>query len=201
MDWRYGPYPEQFAVVYVDNQGRQIWLPVVSPRGHAGYYSTGRQAVHWTHRVNGEELRSERMKEGTRRLTAFWAHKHGVDLRDATFLILVRHLKKVNGWEKGMLRQQCEQPWVAAGTAQWSDGIFTLNMAGFSNSPFDFQAAIAYGSADAIDRIRSRGNQLGGLGTADAGAVVRNARLSHVPTALHSALSRHRDQDFVTTLS
>jgi hypothetical protein len=116
--------------VYVDEQGRQIWLPVVSSRGHSSLYSTGRQQVYWTHRVNGGELRLQRMERGIRRLTAFWAHQHDVDLEDAVFLILVRRLKQSDGWERGLLHQQYEQPWVTVGTASWSDGGFTLKVAG-----------------------------------------------------------------------
>ena len=130
MDSRYGPYAKQFAVVYVDEQGRKIWLPVVTPRGHASVYSTGRQQVYWMHRVNGQELQPKRMERGIRRLTAFWTHKHGVDLEDAAFLILARDLKQANGWEAGLLHRQYEQPWVTVGTANWSGGGFTLNMIG-----------------------------------------------------------------------
>lgn len=130
MDSRYGPYPEQFAVVYVDGEGRRVWLPVVSPRGHAGLYAIGRQNVYWVHRVNGGELLPERMERGIRRLTAFWAHKNGIDLEDATFLILARRLKQADGWESGLLHQEYERPWVAAGTATWSKDEFTLNLTG-----------------------------------------------------------------------
>jgi hypothetical protein len=127
MDARYGPYPSQFAVVHVNDQGNETWLPVVTSRGHASVYSTGRQQVYWMHRVNGGELQRDRMEDGIRRLTAFWAHKHGVDLRDAVFLIRVRHLKKAQNWEPGLLRRQKEQPWMTAGTARWSDRRFSLN--------------------------------------------------------------------------
>ena len=127
MDARYGPNSSQFAVVHVNAQGDETWLPVVTSRGHASVYSTGRQQVYWMHRINGGELRRDRMEDGIRRLTAFWAHKHGVDLRDAVFLIRVRHLKKAQGWEAGLLRRQKEQPWVTAGTAKWSDWHFSLD--------------------------------------------------------------------------
>jgi uncharacterized membrane protein YphA (DoxX/SURF4 family) len=130
MDSRYGPYAKQFAVVHVDEQGRKIWLPVVTPRGHASVYSTGRQQVYWMHRVNGQELQPKRMERGIRRLTAFWAHKYGVDLQDAAFLILARDLKRADGWEAGLLHRQYEQPWITVGTANWSGGGFTLNMTG-----------------------------------------------------------------------
>jgi hypothetical protein len=130
MDWRYRPYPKQFAVVHVDELGRWSWLPVVSPRGHSSFYSSGRQQVYWTHRVNGDELRRERMEPGIQRLTAFWAHKHDVDLRAAVFLVLARDLKQPRGWEAGFLHRQCQQPWEQTGTANWSNGRFTLNMNG-----------------------------------------------------------------------
>jgi hypothetical protein len=39
----------------------------------------------------------------------------------------VRHLKKAQGWEAGLLRRQKEQPWVTAGTAKWSDWHFSLD--------------------------------------------------------------------------
>jgi hypothetical protein len=79
------------------------------------------------HRVNGRELRQERMEDGVRRLTAFWAHRHGVPLQDATFLIRARGLKKAQGWEPGLLHRQHEQPWATIGSATWSDGRFALS--------------------------------------------------------------------------
>lgn len=128
MDSRYGHYRRQFAVVYVDEQRRQHWLPVVTPEGHASWYSTGRQQVYWMHRVNGSELRPERMEDGVRRLTAFWAHQHDVDLRHASFLIFTRDLKQAHGWEPGLAREQIQRGWDSGGAAHWSDGVFTLDL-------------------------------------------------------------------------
>ncbi len=56
---------------------------------------------------------------GVRDFTAFWAIRHGVDLNDATFRILVKSYVPAHGWQRNHLIDQTKKPWQTAGMARW----------------------------------------------------------------------------------
>ena len=121
-------YNHVIALVYDDPEQGEVWLPIITPKGQAGYYNTGRQFVKWSFRVNSPQIVPSRLEDGIRDYTAFWMAKEGISPADASFFVRVKVIDSPRGWEKGFLRRQMEKPWVDAGRAEWRSGRFSAEI-------------------------------------------------------------------------
>lgn len=121
MDNHFAGYDDELALIYQTKEGREIWLPVIDEKGHAGEYNKGRMWVNWTFRVCGPQIDSETVRRGVTRMTAFWALEHGIALKDSTFRIVSRHYDRPERWEAGFGKRQAEKPWTDVGTVKWSN--------------------------------------------------------------------------------
>ncbi|HLF55425.1 MAG TPA: HTTM domain-containing protein [Thermoanaerobaculia bacterium] len=128
MDSRHRPYRRILAVVYVDPDRGEIWLPLLRRSGHAAQYATGRQLGFWVHGVCADGASRERIRDAVRQLTAFWSARHGVSLDAARFRIRAKTLEPAKGWEPGLLRRQRARRWRAVGTASWTAGRFAFEL-------------------------------------------------------------------------
>lgn len=126
MDAHFNNYNHIVAVVFVAPDGKSSFLPIIDEQGRPGSYIYGPNWVKWTFRVNSPEVNMEQLTEGIRDFTAFWAHKHSIDLKDATFKILVKKINVPHKWEKDFLSKQIQKPWVDAGEVKWEDSQFKI---------------------------------------------------------------------------
>ena len=84
----------------------------------------------------GPRIDEDRLADGIRRRTAFWARRNGVSLEDARFRVLVKSIEiPGDEWEAGFLRRQLEQPWHEAGAAHWSAGECRVTLAPIEAAP------------------------------------------------------------------
>ena len=124
MDWHFRNYNHVIAVVYEQPDGTEEWLPIIDENGQPGYYNYGFNWVKWTFRVNGPTINQSNLNRGVRDFTAFWAKRHGVSLKNATFRIKVKKIEKPS-WRKDFLREQMAKPWVDGGYVVWKNRRFT----------------------------------------------------------------------------
>jgi hypothetical protein len=119
LDAHFEGYDHIVAVVYVHPDGEEEWLPMTTPSGQAGSYASGRQWARWAFRGCSPYMDCQLVAQGVRDFTAFWAIKHGRDLNDATFRILVKSYGPKHGWHRNHLIDQTRKPWQLAGLARW----------------------------------------------------------------------------------
>jgi len=124
MDGHFRGYDQMISLAHVDGSGGETWLPIYGADGLATAANSGRTWVFWNWRVVGTRPDPERLADGIRRLTAFWAHRRGLDLRDLRFEIRARATEAPLAWERGLLDRQRERPWRRVGLAGWRDGVF-----------------------------------------------------------------------------
>lgn len=124
MDGHFRGYDQMISLVHVDDSGRETWLPIYGVDGLATAANSGRTWVFWNWRVVGTRPDRERLADGIRRLTAFWAHRRALRLRDLRFEIRARTTEAPLAWERGLLGRQRERPWRRIGLAGWRDGEF-----------------------------------------------------------------------------
>jgi len=117
-------YNHSIAVIYKSPDGKEEWLPITDPSGTPGIYQIGPVWAKWGFRVNRPLLEEERLYNGIRDFTAFWAHKNGVSLDNALFEIRVKKNAAPQGWERDFLRKQLANPWIEAGSVSWKDKKF-----------------------------------------------------------------------------
>ncbi|MDH2206328.1 DCC1-like thiol-disulfide oxidoreductase family protein [Empedobacter sp. GD03644] len=128
MDDHFKDYNHVIAVTYIDNKGKEIWLPIIQPKGIVGDYLIGSVYCKWNYRVNSSLINQDNLKNGIRDFSAFWAHKNNVDLNDATFIIKVKKIETPTKWEKDFLKNQMEQPWKNVGKANWTNKEFFIDI-------------------------------------------------------------------------
>ncbi len=124
LDAHFEGYDHIVAVVYVGPDGQEEWLPMTTPSGQAGSYASGRQWARWAFRGCSTYMDCQLVALGVRDFTAFWGIKHGLDLKDATFRILVKSYVPAHGWQRNHLIDQTKKPWQTAGTARWRNRQF-----------------------------------------------------------------------------
>lgn len=122
-------YNHMLSVAYVDEKGKETWLPIIDKNGQVGTYNTGRQWKGWLFITVGRQISNVKLNYGVRAYTAFWAKKHGVSLdKKAVFKLRVKKFETPNGWQDNHLRNQMAQPWIDAGTGTWENNNFTLDV-------------------------------------------------------------------------
>ena len=124
MDSHFMGYEQIIALVHVDIDGTETWLPIIDKNGQPRHYNWGRNWVKWTFRTNGPQLYEELFLTGLKEFSGFWLGKNGKSLDLARFQIKVKFIKVPNRWEKDFLTRQKQSPWRDAGTVRWENGIF-----------------------------------------------------------------------------
>lgn len=120
-------YNHIVAVVYTDGT-KQTWLPIIDKNGMADYYIYGCNWVNYTFRVNSLNVNTKKLGLGIRDYSAFWAHKHNINLDNAKFLIKVKKIDTPKGWEKDFLNKQIAKPWIDGGYVEWKNKEFINNI-------------------------------------------------------------------------
>lgn len=128
MDYHFDGFNHNIAIVFKNDNGKDIWLPIINKMGQPSYYNTGPNWVKWTFRVNSQNIRQSQLKNGLQRFTAFWAVKNNKEFEDLTFKILVRKIKPPQSWEKNYLRKQMNKGWEMAGNVYWQDRQFSADI-------------------------------------------------------------------------
>ena len=117
----YEGYNHIIAVVYVNKNGTEEWLPLIDKNGQPSYYNYGTNWRKYSFSTNGRYIKMHDLEEGIRDYTAFWAKNNGVDLTDATFVLKVKTIDTPMNWEKDFLNKQIDKKWVDGGQVKWKD--------------------------------------------------------------------------------
>ncbi|MFC6998587.1 hypothetical protein [Rufibacter roseus] len=129
LDQHFIGYNHLIAVTYVDDENKkEVWLPIITPKGQVSYYNTGKQWAKWTWRTNKTKIEQELLAKGIEKFTAFWAHKNNVELDSATFKVKVKKIIIPTEWEKDFLKDQMDNPWTTVGEATWVNNKFSANI-------------------------------------------------------------------------
>lgn len=121
MDTHFDDYNHIIAIEADLKDGRKIWLPIIDKEGNPDWYNYSFNWVKWTFRVNNRNINQKQLNKGIRDFTAFWAHKNGIDLRDAKFLVKVKKVDIPKHWEENFLEKQIAKPWVSGGYVEWKN--------------------------------------------------------------------------------
>ncbi|MFA6143769.1 MAG: DCC1-like thiol-disulfide oxidoreductase family protein [Sulfuricurvum sp.] len=127
MDYHFSSYNHTVAIAYDDN-GREVFLPIINEKGQASWYDSGRQWVNYSFRVSNREFSVEWYNKGIQKYIYFWAHKNNIDLTNAKFNVKYKYIDVPYKWEKDLLKNALNKPWKDAGSLGWKDGVFYSNI-------------------------------------------------------------------------
>ena len=123
-DIHYNGYSHIISIVYLDKNGKEVWLPIIDKNGQPSYYNYGTNWRKMSFSTNNPNINTHNLNTGVRDFTAFWAHKNNIDLNNATFLIKVKKIESTDKWEKDFLNRQIAKPWIDGGYITWSNEEF-----------------------------------------------------------------------------
>ena len=125
LDGHFKNYNHIIALVYIDKNNNEHWLPIINKKGQPDYYIYGPNWCNWTFKVNSQHIDNEIFNSGVERYTAFWAKKNRkTDLSEARFEVRVKKIDIPKGWEKDFLNKQIAKPWIDGGFVEWKDKKF-----------------------------------------------------------------------------
>jgi predicted DCC family thiol-disulfide oxidoreductase YuxK len=128
MDYHFNGYNHIIAVEAEDIQGKRYWLPIIDKNGYMDRYIYGPNWAKWTFRTDAPLIDNEKLKNGVRDFTSFWAVKQGKDPKKLKYLVHVKRVDSASEWEIDFLHKQTSKPWVNAGVANWNGDTFTWNV-------------------------------------------------------------------------
>lgn len=120
----YDGYSHIIAIVYVNKEGKEVWLPIIDKNGQPSYYNYGTNWRKMSFDTNSANIDKNKLNDGVRDFTAFWAFRNDVNLNNAKFVIKVKKLDAPKGWEKDFLNKQIAKPWIDGGYIIWKDNKF-----------------------------------------------------------------------------
>ena len=121
-------YNHIIAIAYIDENDKEVWLPIIDKNGQPSYYNYGCNWVNWTFRSNGLDIDSNKLNAGIMRYTAFWLKKHDKKFNNATFLVKVKLIHDPKNWEYNFLNKQIAKPWLDGGYIEWKNNSFYSNI-------------------------------------------------------------------------
>ena len=103
-----------FSVSYKDEL-----LPMFDEYGMPDNYLLGGSWANFGFRVNKPCVLDDvdKLKKGLKRYTIFWAYKNNIDLSKAEFKIIMKNVRAPFEWEKDLLKNNINSPWIEVGTA------------------------------------------------------------------------------------
>jgi predicted DCC family thiol-disulfide oxidoreductase YuxK len=120
-------YEDLIAITYIDNEGKEQWLPFVNEQGRMLAPNWGRVHSMWANIAVTPNIDSERLNKFIMKVTAFWGRKVGLDLNDARFII--KHKKVVSHveWQDNLRKSNLSGEWQNIGAAIWQDKRVQIN--------------------------------------------------------------------------
>lgn len=134
-------YDHTGALVLVHSDGRREWLPIVRPDGRPGWAGTGRLWKRWAFGTIAAANTPERLNDGLRIFTAYWAHERGQGVKNATFVLMVKPYGAPHGWTHNEGRREERVPWQQAGVIRWRNGVYSSQLDDIEAIPIDASAA------------------------------------------------------------
>lgn len=122
-------YDHMVSLSVLREDGTEEMLPIVTEDGKPGRLNFERLWVYWTHRVVRPATDTARLRDATRRYTAFWNHHAGIGFEDAHYVVMVKPFGGASEWRDNELERSRDVPWTPVGTADWVDGEFRFEVA------------------------------------------------------------------------
>ncbi len=114
-------YEDLIAITYIDDQGKEQWLPFVNEQGRMLAPNWGRVHSMWANIAVTPNINSERLNKFIMKVTAFWGKKVGLDLNNARFIIKHKKIVSPVEWKNNLLEDNLAGEWQNIGAAVWQN--------------------------------------------------------------------------------
>ncbi len=120
-------YTDAVRIVYCDDFGNEIELPIIDIQGKPTGIVTGCVWANWSFRAMSPEVNGDIFLFGLKRYTANWLEKRN-DGGLYKFKVYTKKITVPQAWEAGILRRElAKQSWSVLGEVTWSNKEFNYN--------------------------------------------------------------------------
>ncbi len=127
LDDHFKGYELIFAITYLDEQGKEHWLPFVNAEGRLMAPNWGRVHSMWANIAVSPRLDQRRLTKFLEKVTAFYGIRLGLDLNHARFRLKAKPIRMPAQWEANLRRWNLTQPWRDFGDIVWQDKIMQVS--------------------------------------------------------------------------
>lgn len=114
-------YNDLLAISYIDDQGKEKWLPFVNEQGRMLAPNWGRVHSMWANIAVTPNINPDRLNKFIMKVTAFWGTKVGLDLNHARFFIKHKKIDAPAQWSFNLRENNLSGEWQNIGTVIWQD--------------------------------------------------------------------------------
>ena len=116
-------YDKIYGITYLDQAGKERWLPFVNRQGRMLTPNWGRVHSMWANVAVTPRVKEYWLNKYITKVTAFWGTRVGLDLNHARFLLKVKSIRMPDQWEPHLREENLSQPWQPAGEVVWQDKV------------------------------------------------------------------------------
>ena len=121
-------YDQILAITYIDDNGDEQWLPFVSQEGRLLAPNWGRVQSMWANVAVTPNIETQRLAKFSKKITAFWGTKIGLDLNQTTFNIKSKEISTPFNWEHDLRNINLQGQWHNIGIIRWHKNIFSFEL-------------------------------------------------------------------------
>jgi len=121
-------YNHLIAITYTDQQGKEKWLPFITPEGRIESPNWGRVHSMWANIAVTPNIDNLRLSKFIMKTTAFWGIKSQLDLDKTTFNIKLKKISAPPYWVNDLLKSNLSGDWETIGSATWDNKSITVNL-------------------------------------------------------------------------
>ena len=121
-------YNHLIAITYNDKQGKEQWLPFITPEGRLESPNWGRVHSMWANIAVTPNIDNQRLSKFIMKTTAFWGIKSGLDLETTHFNIKLKKISAPSYWVHNLLKSNLSGDWTDIGSASWNNKTININL-------------------------------------------------------------------------
>ena len=127
-------YDRILAIMYIDDNGNEHWLPFVNEQGRLLAPNWGRVHSMWANIAVTPTIDNTRLRKFIMKVTAFWGQKIGLNLENTVFKIKMKKIAAPTYWVSDQLHKNFATEWVTIGTVHWLDKEISYDLPSDINS-------------------------------------------------------------------
>ena len=114
-------YDRILALVYLDSDGKEHWLPFVNEQGRLLAPNWGRIHSMWANIAVTPTINNLRLRKFIMKVTAFWGQKIGLNLERTVFKVKMKKIAAPTHWMPDQLHKNFASEWLSIGTVRWNN--------------------------------------------------------------------------------
>lgn len=121
-------YDHILAITYIDDQGKEQFLPFINEEGRMLAPNWGRVHSMWANIAVTPNIDNVRLQKFIMKITAFYGHQLGLDLTKTPFHIQMKKISAPSHWVYDQRKINMAGEWLIIGEAHWQNKQIKISL-------------------------------------------------------------------------